>query len=145
MLARTRGKIVRGKWILVREKSVKTQGISFQTKSGNPEDCPGLILTEIPIFFHAYHLNNVGSVIVCCPLFSNKFVCSNGVSKKLNFMALQKDWKYCHGTFAKVYIFFKKRWMLRKYNLTLVTDGCLRWHQHKLQISHWEWHQNLLA
>ena len=34
--ARKRGKMVREKRILVREKSVKSQGISFQTKSGHP-------------------------------------------------------------------------------------------------------------
>ena len=32
-----RGILVREKWILVRDKSVKSQGISFQTKSGHPE------------------------------------------------------------------------------------------------------------
>ena len=33
---RMRGKMVREKLIFVREKSVKSQGISFQTKSGHP-------------------------------------------------------------------------------------------------------------
>ena len=35
--ARKCGKKVREKFIFVREKSVKSQGISFQTKSGHPE------------------------------------------------------------------------------------------------------------
>ena len=29
--------MVREKWVLVREKSVKSQGISFQPKSGHPD------------------------------------------------------------------------------------------------------------
>ena len=35
--ARKRGKMVREKLTLVREKSVKSQGISFQIKSGHPD------------------------------------------------------------------------------------------------------------
>ena len=35
---RMRGKMVREKQIFVREKSVKSQGISFQTRSGHPEN-----------------------------------------------------------------------------------------------------------
>ena len=45
--AQTRGKIVREKLILVREKSVKSQGVSFQTKTGHPDNSYELKLGQL--------------------------------------------------------------------------------------------------